>query len=108
MAPRDNNRPGSDGLPYAWLLERFDRLEDQQREQHQRLRSDINAQLDGIRGDLKGREAYEVDTRALVDRVIIEREGEKNLTVRRSTWITLLVTAICQGALEIARRVVGR
>ena len=88
-------------MPSEWLLDRFNSLETQLREQHQRLRSDMNAGF--VR--LEDRMANHIqDDNAVADRVLrmeTQREDEAKAAVRRGTWAGLLAAAGLSGAVEV-------
>ena len=87
--------------PSEWLFERFNSLEAQIREQHQRMRSDMNGGFLRLEDRMT---KHTQDDDAVADRVLrmeTQREDEAKATVRRGTWAGLLAVAGFSGALEV-------
>lgn len=81
----NGDKPNSDGLPHAWLLDRMDRLET-------RLANHGGEMRQGFRDVIEKLEEHARDDSAVEKRVtVIETKADVNerQAVSRSTWIAL-------------------
>lgn len=95
-------------LPEDWLYNELSQLRNEMREQHQRLRSDFSAMIEGLRRDQQDHQEFDDETRRRVDKIQTERDVEERQMVKRSSWIALIVSAGLMAAWEIVRtRLIG-
>lgn len=105
MTPTD--KPGSDGLPNSWLFERLNRLEDLTREQHQRLRSDMQSGFDNWRSEFQRHEEFDYETRRKIERLEVQHENDDKQAMRRSSLYGAIAAAIVASVVEAGKRLFG-
>ena len=106
MAPPPE-RPGSDGLPNAWLFERLNRLEDLTREQHQRLRTDMQGGFDLIRSEFFKHEEFDQETRQRVIVLETKREADQQSVQRRSSIYGVIAGAAVSTIIAALKKAFG-
>ena len=88
-----------------WLLNRLDVIEAQMREQHQRLRSDMNAGFLSLTTEMRNTVAAMTPTCvAHGDRLLVietERKIEAGRAMKRGTWAGLAAAAGLTGLIKI-------
>lgn len=94
-----------------WLFNRMNALEEQMREQHQRLRSDMNAGFEKVSHDLRQTVISMTPTcRAHGERLLVietERGIEKSQALKRGTWAGLAAASGFTILWEVIKRKSG-
>ena len=88
-----------------WLFHRLNTLEDQMREQHQRLRSDMNGGFATLAHEIGERIApIERRSEDHSGRIIVietERRAEAAQAIKRGTWAGILAATGVQASLKV-------
>lgn len=84
-----------------WLFEALETIRTEQRDQHQRLRSDLTAGKDVLREDFK-EIALKVDQIGKdVLTLQVQRDMEERQSVKRSTAVAVVVSAMLTGLFKM-------
>lgn len=95
--------PGSDGFSSAILLSQIENLRELVTEQHGRLRSDMSAGFADVRTAFS---AHEKEDRAVEKRVTtieIERQAEEKQSMKRASWVSLIMAGAVTAVVEIIK-----
>lgn len=100
-----SDAPGSESIPHAWLLDRFDKLEERLLTHSRAVRIDMNAGFDRIAGTI-----HQVDDRArlVTDRVTVietERRIEEKAALKHGAVAGVVVSSMTMGVIEAIKRV---
>lgn len=75
-----------------WLFDQLNSMREESKDQHQRIRSDMNAGFDKLRDELRGHHSQldAIDKRVM--KIEIQREDEQQAVARRQWGVPLVLT----------------
>lgn len=102
-----DDKPGSDGLPFAWLTQRLDSIERRMTEHHQGMRADMNVGFADLR---RAFAEHEDEDRKVADRLLrveTERDVEKRTASQHGAVAGSITGGLVIGLVEGVKRLLG-